>query len=111
MWNSSAADGFESPPTILAALPDFKAAREGVVQGKGAYARPSAVRRRSSQSRRMAMVKPQFLLTLALAAGMYACAEPSAQRQPETGTQPGRGATPPAGRGGGGGLVGTQEQQ
>ena len=57
------------------------------------------------------MVKPQFLLTLVLAAGLSACAEPSAQRQPETGTQPGRGAAPPAGRGGGGGLVGTQEQQ
>jgi DNA-binding beta-propeller fold protein YncE len=57
------------------------------------------------------MVKPQLLLTLALAAGMYACAEPSAQRQPETSTQPGRGAAPPAGRGGGGGLAGTQEQQ
>ena len=58
------------------------------------------------------MVKPQFLLTLALAAGMCACAEPSAQRPPETSTQPGRGAAPPAGRGGGGGgLAGTQEQQ
>jgi hypothetical protein len=55
------------------------------------------------------MVKPQFLLTLALAAGMLACAEPSAQRQPETSTPPGRGAAPPAGRGGG--LAGTQEQQ
>jgi DNA-binding beta-propeller fold protein YncE len=57
------------------------------------------------------MVKPHFLLTLALAAGLSACAEPSAQRQPEANTQPGRGAAPPAGRGGGGGLAGTQEQQ
>ena len=58
-----------------------------------------------------AIVKPQFLLTLALAAGMAACAEPSAQRQPETTTAPGRGAAQPAGRGGAGGLVGNPEQQ
>ena len=56
-------------------------------------------------------MKPQFLLTLVLAAGMGACAEPSAQRQPETTTAPGRGAAQPAGRGGAGGLVGSPEQQ
>jgi hypothetical protein len=58
-----------------------------------------------------AIVKPQFLLSLALAAGMAACAEPAAQRQPETTTAPGRGAAQPAGRGGAGGLVGNPEQQ
>jgi DNA-binding beta-propeller fold protein YncE len=57
------------------------------------------------------MVKPQFLLGLALAAGMCACAEPSAQRQPEATTPPGRGAAQPPGRGGAGGLVGNAEQQ
>ena len=56
-------------------------------------------------------MKPQFLLSLALAAGMAACAEPAAQRQPETTTAPGRGAAQPAGRGGAGGLVGNPEQQ
>ena len=89
-------------PTITAAPPDFK-------DRAGVYS-TSAFQCRSSLEEE-AMVKPQFLLSLALAVGMSACAEPSAQRQPETTTAPGRGAAQPAGRGGAGGLVGSPEQQ
>jgi DNA-binding beta-propeller fold protein YncE len=58
------------------------------------------------------MMKPHIVMTLALAVAMTACAEPSAQRQPEATAQGREGrAAQPAGRGGGGGLLGTQEQQ
>jgi hypothetical protein len=57
------------------------------------------------------MMKPHIVITLALAVAMSACAEPSAQRQPEPAGQgrEGRGAAQPAGRGGG--LAGNAEQQ
>ena len=57
------------------------------------------------------MMKPHIVMTLALAVAMTACAEPSAQRPPEPAGQgrEGRGAAPPAGRGGG--LAGNAEQQ
>jgi DNA-binding beta-propeller fold protein YncE len=57
------------------------------------------------------MMKPHIVITLALAVAMTACAEPSAQRQPEPTGQgrEGRGAAQPAGRGGG--LAGNAEQQ
>jgi DNA-binding beta-propeller fold protein YncE len=57
------------------------------------------------------MMKPHIVITLALAVAMTACAEPSAQRQPEPAGQgrEGRGAAQPAGRGGG--LAGNAEQQ
>jgi DNA-binding beta-propeller fold protein YncE len=57
------------------------------------------------------MMKPHIAITLALAVAMTACAEPSAQRQPEPAGQgrEGRGAAQPAGRGGG--LAGNAEQQ
>jgi DNA-binding beta-propeller fold protein YncE len=57
------------------------------------------------------MMKPHFVITLALAVAMTACAEPSAQRPPEPAGQGREGrAAQPAGRGGGG-LAGTAEQQ
>jgi len=57
------------------------------------------------------MMKPHIVMTLALAVGMTACVEPSAQRQPEATAQGREGrAAQPAGRGGGG-LAGTAEQQ
>jgi DNA-binding beta-propeller fold protein YncE len=56
------------------------------------------------------MMKAPIVMTLALAVGMTACAEPSAQRQPEATAQGREGrAAQPAGRGGG--LAGTAEQQ
>jgi hypothetical protein len=57
------------------------------------------------------MMKPHIVMPLALAVAMTACAEPSAQRQPEPTGQgrEGRGAAQPAGRGGG--LAGNPEQQ
>jgi hypothetical protein len=57
------------------------------------------------------MMKPHLTMTLALAVAMTACAEPSAQRQPEPAGQGREGrAAQPAGRGGGG-LAGNSEQQ
>ena len=57
------------------------------------------------------MMKPHLAMTLALAVAMTACAEPSAQRQPEPAGQGREGrAAQPAGRGGGG-LAGNAEQQ
>ena len=57
------------------------------------------------------MMKPHLAMTLAVAVAMTACAEPSAQRQPEPAGQGREGrAAQPAGRGGGG-LAGNAEQQ